>query len=161
GRSAKFTKRLTKKEKDSVRIVANGGTEKKESGYDHDSKETLKKAAKALGAKATLKSGGVKTTLGPAGGLTGGFGSVTTTSATPTVLPQSDIKTTFGLLAKSIKQSVSGGMDLDLPVNTKTKTEKKEYVTANLPDYVDLMNSRNPKKLVQRKLAQTANLKKK
>ncbi|KAJ3068957.1 hypothetical protein HDU98_007935 [Podochytrium sp. JEL0797] len=156
GRNAKFTKRLTKKEKDTLRVASNSGTSKKiDSGYDHDTKATMKAAAKALGAKPAAKSsGGIKTTLGPSGGLVGGFseGSSVKEQKDGNEKPDS-LKAVFGLLNKQVRKSVArGGMDIDVPVERKpAKKETKEYVTAGMVDYVDLMNSRNPKKLLQKR----------
>ncbi|KAJ3103352.1 Mitochondrial inner membrane protein oxa1l [Physocladia obscura] len=168
GRSAKFTKRLTKKEKDTLRVA---GVKSEPSGYQHDTKATLKAAAKALGAKQAVRSASVKTTLGPSQKTD--KESLPTTSAT-TNIPASRSLTPSNppakaaalaatgsrllALAKSLKKqnSTAGTMDIDVVLNNpalSVQKQKKDYVTKDLPDYVDLMYSNNPKKLVQRTLA--------
>ncbi|KAJ3233457.1 hypothetical protein HDU81_002257 [Chytriomyces hyalinus] len=144
GRSAKFTKRLTKAEKDTLRVVSNSVTAPTDDGYIHDTKTTLKAAAKALGAKQTTATKSVKSTLGPSRA-----GHVVASLAPAKVASVEAVEMLLRKHRSGRSSAGSDGMEVDAkkPVNAKP-IKKRTYVTEGMPDYVDLMMSNNPKKLV-------------
>ncbi|KAJ3346055.1 hypothetical protein HDU83_003483 [Entophlyctis luteolus] len=175
GRSAKATKRLTRKEKDALRAVsgaapAAASTGSSLLGYIHDTKASLKAAARAIGASPSLASGGVKSTLGVSRAQSHKSAVASTSVAKPTSsrlsasanTAKSIIELAAAIKAKRLDSSIAA-MDTDVVDSRPTapKPAAVNYVTKDGPDYVDLMYSNNPKKLVQRsRIQQQLNKKK-
>ncbi|KAJ3315779.1 hypothetical protein HDU76_002095 [Blyttiomyces sp. JEL0837] len=160
GKSAKFTKRLTKKEKDNLRIARQSGTDKpansKPDGYIHDTKATMKAATKALGASIKSSSStttpsvkgsgpgtGIKVTLGPAKAAADDGISAKAAAATVAKASVEDVKMAVERVGG--KAVGGGGGNSSGAAGTK-----KKYITDGRVDYVSLLNSRNPKKLISK-----------
>ncbi|TPX71979.1 hypothetical protein CcCBS67573_g06018 [Chytriomyces confervae] len=130
-------------EKDTLRVVSNSVTAPTDDGYIHDTKTTLKAAAKALGAKQTTATKSVKSTLGPSRA-----GHVVASLAPAKVASVEAVELLLRKHRSGRSSAGSDGMEVDAKAAVGKTVKKRTYVTEGMPDYVDLMMSNNPKKLV-------------